>query len=81
MTATVYLDAIYIVIAPDPARSFTAHVKGTEDLTTLKAVLDGRVVDGFMKRAHVHVEFDVITLHAGAERHLLPGHDQRDAKL
>ena len=57
---TVYLDAIYIVIAPDPARSFTAHVKGTEDLTTLKAVLDGRVVDGFMKRAHVHVEFDVI---------------------
>ena len=58
---TVYLDAIYIVIAPDPARSFTAHIKGTEDLTTLKAVLDGRVVDGFMKRAHVHVEFDVIT--------------------
>ena len=58
---TVYLDAIYIVIAPDPARSFTAHVKGTEDLTTLKAVLDGRVVDGFMKRAHVHVNFDVIS--------------------
>ena len=57
---SVYLDAIYIVIAPDPARSFTAHVKGTEDLTTLKAVLDGRVVDGFMKRAHVHVKFDVI---------------------
>ncbi len=57
---TVYLDAIYIVIAPDPAQSFTAHVKGTEDLTTLKAVLQGRVVDGFMKRAHVHVEFDVI---------------------
>ena len=58
---TVYLDAIYIVIAPDPARSFTAHVKGTEDLTTLKAVLRGRVVDGFMKRGHVHVEFDVIS--------------------
>ena len=57
---TVYLDAIYIVIASDPARSFTAHVKGTEDLTTLKAVLDGRVVDGFLKRAHVHVEFNVI---------------------
>ncbi len=56
----VHLDAIYIVIAPDPAKSFTAHVEGTEDLTTLKAVLDGRVVDGFMKRAHVHVEFDVI---------------------
>jgi hypothetical protein len=36
----VHLDAIYIVIAPDPAKSFTAHVKGTEDLNTLKAVLD-----------------------------------------
>ena len=43
------------------AKSFTAHVEGTEDLTTLHAVLDGRVVDGFMKRAHVHAEFDVIT--------------------
>ena len=57
----VHLDAIYIAIAPDPAKSFTAHVEGTEDLTTLHAVLDGRVVDGFMKRAHVHAEFDVIT--------------------
>ena len=56
----VHLDAIYIVIAPDPARSFTAHVKGDEDLTTLKAVLDGRVVDGALKHARVHVEFDVI---------------------
>jgi hypothetical protein len=58
---TVYLDAIYIVIAPDPARSFTAHVKGTEDLQTLNAVLDGRVVDGAMKHARVHVEFSVTT--------------------
>jgi hypothetical protein len=57
----VHLDAIYIVIAPDPAKSFTAHVEGTEDLSTLKAVLDGRVVDGFMNNAHVHVQFDVIT--------------------
>ena len=57
----VHLDAIYIVIAPDPAESFTAHVEGTEDLTTLHAVLDGRVVDGFMKRAHVNAEFDVIS--------------------
>ena len=56
----VHLDAIYIVIAPDPAKSFTAHVEGTEDLSTLTAVLDGRVVDGFLQRAHVHVEFDVI---------------------
>ena len=57
----VYLDAIYIVIAPDPARSFTTHVKGTEDLNTLKAVLEGRVVDGSLKHARVHVEFDVIS--------------------
>jgi len=57
----VHLDAIYIVVAPDSSESFTAHVEGTEDLTTLKAVLDGRVVDGFLKHAHVHVAFDVIT--------------------
>lgn len=57
----IHLDAIYIVAAPDPAKSFTAHVEGTEDLSTLKAVLDGRVVDGYLKRAHVHVQFDVIT--------------------
>ena len=57
----VHLDAIYIVAAPDPAKSFTARVEGTEDLSTLKAVLDGRVVDGYLKRAHVHVQFDVIT--------------------
>jgi len=57
----VHLDAIYVVIAPDPAKSFTAHVEGTEDLSTLKAVLDGRVFDGFMNHAHVHVQFDVIT--------------------
>jgi len=57
----VHLDAIYIVVAPDPGESFTAHVEGTEDLSTLKAVLDGRVVDGFLKHAHVHVAFDVIT--------------------
>jgi hypothetical protein len=57
----VHLDAIYVVIAPDSAKSFTAHVEGTEDLSTLKAVLDGRVVDGFMDHAHVHVQFDVVT--------------------
>ncbi len=56
----VHLDAIYIVIAPDPAQSFTAHVAGTEDLQTLKAVLDGRVVDGSPAHARVHVEFNVI---------------------
>ena len=57
----VHLTAVYIVIAPDPTQSFTAHVEGTEDLQTLKAVLDGRVVDGWLTRAHVHAEFDVIS--------------------
>src|SRR5580765_2642321 len=31
----IHLDAIYTVIAPDPAKSFTARVEGTEDLSTL----------------------------------------------
>jgi len=57
----VHLSAIYIVIAPDPARSFAAHVEGTEDLQTLKAVLDGRVVDGYLTHARVHVRFTVIS--------------------
>ena len=30
----VHITAIYIVIAPDPAQSFTAHVEGIEDLNT-----------------------------------------------
>src|SRR5262249_9543707 len=57
----VHLSAIYIVVAPDPEQSFTAHVEGTEDLQTLKAVLDGRVIDGSPTHARVHVEFDVVT--------------------
>ena len=57
----VHLSAIYIVIAPDPAQSFTAHVQGIEDLNTQSAVLDGRVVDGFLNHARVHVEFTIVT--------------------
>ncbi len=51
------------MIGPDPAHSFTAHVEGTEDLTTqpAHAVLEGRVVDGLLKHGRVHVEFDVIS--------------------
>ena len=55
----VHLTAIYIVIAPDPAQSFTAHVEGIEDLNTQTAVLDGRVVDGWLRHAHVHAEFNI----------------------
>jgi len=57
----VHLTSVYIVVADDPAESFTAHVEGVQDNQSLTAVLDGRVVDGYLKRAHVHVEFAVIT--------------------
>jgi hypothetical protein len=57
----VQITAVYIVAATDPAQSFTAHVEGTQDNQTRTAVLDGRIVDGYLKRAHVHVEFAVIS--------------------
>lgn len=57
----VHLTAVYIVIAPDPAQSFTAHVEGIEDLNTKTAVLDGRVVDGWLKHARVHAQFNIVT--------------------
>ncbi|MGH2931995.1 MAG: hypothetical protein ACRDKK_03950 [Gaiellaceae bacterium] len=56
-----HLTAVYIVIAPDPSQSFTAHIEGTTDLRTGNAVLDGRVVDGWLKRAHVHAELATIS--------------------
>ena len=53
-----HIMAVYVVIAPDPAQSFTAHLEGGyANLATGEAVLDGRVVDGWLKNAHVHVEF------------------------
>jgi hypothetical protein len=57
----VRITAVYIVLADDPAKSFTAHVEGVQDTTTNTAVLDGRVVDGYLKRARVHAEFAVIS--------------------
>src|SRR5262245_3988984 len=57
----VRLNAVYIVIAPDADQSFTAHVEGVQDNQTRTAVLDGRVVDGYLKRAHVHAEYTVIS--------------------
>ena len=52
------LTAIYIVIAPDPSRSLTIHVEGVEDPSGT-AVLKGRVVDGFLKGARAHAEYEV----------------------
>ena len=57
----VQLTAVYIVIADEPDKSFTAHVEGVSDNQTRTAVLEGRVVDGYLKRAHVHAEFAVIS--------------------
>jgi hypothetical protein len=57
----VRLTAVYIVVAADPAKSFTAHVEGVQDNQTHTAVLDGSVVDGYLKRAHVHAQYTVIS--------------------
>lgn len=61
-TGSIEISAIYIVIAPDPTQSFTAHVQGLwEASTTGEAVLNGRVVDGYLRGAHVHAKFDTIS--------------------
>ena len=52
------LTAIYIVRAPDPSRSLTIRVEGAQDTQTNTAVLDGRVVDGSLKGARAHAEFE-----------------------
>ena len=55
------LTAIYIVVAPDPSRSLTIHVDGAQDNQSGTAVLDGRVVDGWLTGARVHAQYDVIS--------------------
>ncbi len=55
------LTAVYIVVAPDPSRSLTIHVEGAQDTKSGTAVLDGRVVDGWLAHAHVHAEYKVIS--------------------
>jgi hypothetical protein len=54
------LEARYEVIADDPTHSFVAHIEGTQNNHVLKAVLNGTVVEGWLRGARVHVEFDVI---------------------
>ena len=56
------VDAVYIdVTTPDPSRSFTARVQGTEDTAAAAAVLNGRVVDGWLTGKRVHVEYKVVS--------------------
>ena len=57
----IHLKAIYIVIAADPAQSFTAEVEGVQDNQTATAVLDGRVIYGQFAHARVHAEYKVIS--------------------
>ena len=57
----VQLEARYQVTDPSGANSFTAHIEGTENLQTLKAVLNGVVTEGARVGSRVHVEFQVIT--------------------
>ena len=57
----VHLKAIYIVIAADPAQSFTAEVEGVQDNQTGTAVLDGNVIDGQLDHARVHAQYKVIS--------------------
>jgi hypothetical protein len=56
----VKLEALYQVTDPSDGRSFTAHIEGTENLETLRAVLNGVVTGGWRTGARVHVTFDVI---------------------
>jgi hypothetical protein len=56
----VHLSAIYIVVAPNPSQSLSMRVDGVQDNQSGTAVLDGRVVDGYLWGAHVHAEYKVI---------------------
>jgi hypothetical protein len=55
------LRAIYIVVAPDPSHSLTIRVEGAEDTQSGTALLNGRVVDGWLKGARAHAEYEVIS--------------------
>jgi hypothetical protein len=56
----VQLEAQYEVTADDPAHSFVALIEGTLNNPTKKAVLNGRVIDGWLVGAQAQVTFDVI---------------------
>lgn len=54
------LRARYEVIAEDAGHSFVAEIEGKQNNQTLRAVLNGSVVHGWLTGARVHVTFDVI---------------------
>jgi hypothetical protein len=54
------ITAIYMVIAAEQSRSLTMHIDGIVDNATGTAVFNGRVVDGRLTGARVHVEWKAI---------------------
>jgi hypothetical protein len=56
----VYLRARYRVIAANPAHAFVAEIEGNQNNQTRSAVLNGRVVEGWLAGARAHVTFDVV---------------------
>ena len=56
----VKLEALYQVTDPSGNQSFTARIQGTENLETMRAVLNGVITDGWRTGSRVHVIFDVI---------------------
>jgi hypothetical protein len=61
----VQLEARYEVTGANPAHSFVAQIKGTQNNQTQQAVLNGTVISGRMAGAQVHVTFDIIAPAAG----------------
>jgi hypothetical protein len=57
----VYLDVIYIAVAADPAQSLTMRIAGIFDVAARTAELNGRVVDGPLHNARVHVEWALVS--------------------
>lgn len=61
----VQLEARYGITADDPAHSFVAHIEGTQNNQTQRAVLNGTVISGWLAGAQVHVTYDIIAPAAG----------------
>ena len=61
----VQLEARYEVTSTVPGHSFVAHIEGKQNNPTLKAVLNGAVIEGGLVGAQVQVTYDVIQPAAG----------------
>ena len=56
----VQLEAEYRVTAANPTHSFVARIEGQQNNQTLHAVLNGTVIDGWLRGAQVQVTFDIV---------------------